>query len=269
MMHKIIVRELAWNPPSRFAGCEFRTVQFVRRSGLPLAAVVAVANAIGARTRELLEPQLQVDVLPPVALDIAQWDALCAGALVYAVRGERGEGALIIGAGDAERIARHAFGETALPSEALSEFELCVLDRFALALAGALDPLFGCARIEHGQVSPCTSFVEVRFGAPLNAAVGIAVARDPGRPPGPKLAAAALEGCLLDCSARLEVPPIAAMKLITLGIGDVLRLSCQGGPAATLNVGECPIATGEGGVVGDLLAFMVRDIQSGTVECPR
>ena len=264
------LRELDWNPPQPFAGCELRTARFIRKSAVPLARAAAAAGEIAVRARELLELALPVEIFPPVGLEPSQWNALCEDALLYRVCGERAEGALLLGLRDAELVARHAFGETASCGEGLSELESRVVDRFVMQLAGALDPLFGRARIEcGGRSAPCASFVEVRLGAPLGAAIGLGIACDPKSPPGPKLAPAALDGCVLECSARLEAATIQAMKLITLGIGDVLQLSSQGGPAATLNVDLNPIATGEGGIVGDLLAFMVHDVQSGMVGCPR
>jgi len=266
----VTARELTWSEFASLDGRNLRTPRFVRRSGLPLEVVAAVANAIGTRARELLEPELRVDVFLPVALDAFQWEALCLDALVYAARGESRWGAIVVGADDARRIVRHAFGERAISCEPLSELESRVIDRFVVALASALEPFFGRAEIARSdRIVPCASFVEVRFGAPLDAVIGLGVARDPERPVGPRLAPVALEGCPLECSARLGTVKIAALDLMALGIGDVLRLSSQGPSSATLNVGSNPIASGEGGVVGDLLAFMVCDVQSGTVECPR
>ena len=103
----------------------------------------------------------------------------------------------------------------------------------------------------------------MRIGPPLGVSLGIGIAREPPSELGPRLRPEVLEGCTVECSARLGVVTLAARSLVDLRVGDLLPLDAKVAPCATLNVGAHLVASGEGGVFGDRTAFMVRDAAPG------
>jgi len=260
----VTVLDLVWSPPG---SGRVRTAAFARRSRLEFQAVAATARALAETTSRLIAAGAQVDAFPPVALDEAQWRALCASAVLYGFRGERLDATLAIERADARRLAARAFGEElagAPESDRLSRLEMRVLDRFLAEICSALEPLCGPVRLEAGLPgTSCEAYVEMRIGAPLGVSLGLGIAREPAPLPGPRLRPEVLEGCKVECSARLGVVTLAAGALVDLCVGDLLPLDTKVAPSATLNVGAHPVAAGEGGILGDRTAFLVRDVTSG------
>ena len=241
-----------------------RSLEYVRRSRFPLQLAATLGEALGERVREILDPSARFEVFAPVAIDRSQWIALLEAARAYSFEGDAVCGAFVVTDADAGRIAAAAFAERERSEETLSALEARIIDRFIANLSAALNAVFsGLRLVENATVPPCTTYVELRFRAPFEAGIGIGFSREP--PPavdaGARLELRHLGGCPLECSARIGSATFDARRMVALRVGDVVWLP-KVAAKATLNVGDQVIATGEGGVVGDRHAFLVREVSS-------
>jgi flagellar motor switch/type III secretory pathway protein FliN len=253
----VIVRDLCWVSDEREP--RLRRPQFERRVPFPIEAAVGLARVIEMRASEMFAGAPAVDVFPPVLLDERVWQRLCDDAYVF----EIGRATLVIPLRTASRVARVAFGEAEQSrEETLSTLELRVVERFARELADCLRSFAGDGETVVArtlQPQPRAAYCELRFGAPLDAGIGIAISEAP-QEPGPRLAPAALDCCPIECAVRFGIAGADIFTIAALRPGDILRLDSKVGSFATLNVGPDPIAKGEGGVLDGRSAFRVHEL---------
>src|SRR5579872_5050025 len=104
-------------------GHRVRASRFETRSLLPVSAACLVANAARQTLSELFGAAVSLRLLEPVLPDGDAWACICDGALMYAVRGERCDGAFVLRRNDAVALAGAALGERVECSRALSVIE--------------------------------------------------------------------------------------------------------------------------------------------------
>jgi flagellar motor switch/type III secretory pathway protein FliN len=90
--------------------------------------------------------------------------------------------------------------------------------------------------------------LELRLASPLDAVIGLGLARDPAPPAEVRLAPAALDGVPVALTARLARKRVAARTLADFNVGTVVAFDAALGDPAALLVGEVVVAHGECGV---------------------
>ena len=229
--------------------------------------VCATGSSLGALACDLLGTPARIDVFDPAAPDGAAWEAICSGASLYTIRGERLDAWLIVRPADARRLIGAAFGEApAAASGPLSAIECRVLDGLARSLGAGLQPLCGAADAAqavqpNGRPLGARVYFEVRCGPPIDAALGVALSGEPPVP-GATLGPAAIAAVPLVCSAQIEVGSLSAAAAAALRVGSFVRFATKVGHTATLKVGDEAIAVGECGSRDMHAAFLVRDLPS-------
>ena len=258
----MIARELVWTRDPHDA--RIRLARFERRVPFERTLAISLARALQARATEIFSATISVDILPPTLLEARVWSQLCNDALAYEMSADCGDLTVLIAREAARTIVANAFGESSVTrgEDELSPVEHRVFERFVGELTEGLSAVRGSckgAAVRSRTPSQRDAYCELRFGTPLDVAIGFAVREKPVRV-GPTIAPGVLEECPLECSAQVVVDVFDIFTIAGLAPGDVLPLRTKVGPYATLNVGPDPIAAGEGGVLGDRTAFKVHEL---------
>ncbi|HVA34212.1 MAG TPA: hypothetical protein VNG31_08700, partial [Candidatus Baltobacteraceae bacterium] len=160
---------------------------FRERSSLPVSAACVVASGMRERLAALLRESVALRLLEPTIPTPRGWAAITGGARLYRVRGVISDAAVVLRSLDAAALARAAFGETVDPSACkreLSAIEIQVLDRAIASLAGALSAVCGPPEGEStaelvGEIAGFATYFELVLDRPVDARIGIALAREP------------------------------------------------------------------------------------------
>lgn len=241
-------------------GKQVRRSRFTRRSSLPVPAACVVANGVRETLGALLATPVSLRLLEPVIPDPQAWNAICAGAQLYGLRGPSCDAAFVLRSPDALALASGAFGEEADEPRPLSAVEQEVLVRALRGIAGSLAPVCGRELSSLERILDIRGYVtyfELLVERPVRARIGVALSRDPAA----KGSATLRIDDLLDVEIELSVEfargaiPAAAFLDLRPGtnvpmktrIGEPGRLLCNGGVLAR---GEC-------GALGERSALIV------------
>lgn len=258
-----MIRSLVFSPRGvRSNGKLVCTAGFASRAGIDPARVCGVAASVRARLADHLGYAPQVDVFDPMIPDKAAWPVIFSDATVFEMRAEVAA-SLIVRNADARRLVAAAFGEPTSPlCGALSPIEARVLERLVREIASALENLTGPAGGAPQQTTTPAAhrcYFEMRFGAPIDATVGVAL-EEPPRPQLGTLVPQILSDVQIECSAEIPVATRSARELATLRVGSIVRFDTKGGDLATLKVGGQTVASGECGSHGESAAFLIRTL---------
>jgi hypothetical protein len=266
------MRFLAFSPQSTRVGS--RTVRnglFEDRSLLPVSAACVVANGVRETLGKLLGTPASVRLFEPSVPKTDGWKAIGNDAQIYGIRGSHADGAIVVRTADAALLAGAAFGEAGYEAPALSDIERIVLARLVDALAAQLAAVCGTSTEAPRVIATLAGFstyFEVQIVDPVQARIGIALAREPVEQQHPTLGLDDLRGVELDVAVRLHCGDVEAATLATLNVGSVIPLG--NGTRATDGI-AClagrPLGRGECGVLGGRYALSIgTSIDEGSNE---
>ncbi len=236
----------------REGGRTIRSARFQTRAHLPLPAATLVANGVREKLAELLHTEVLLRLGEPCVPSMQAWPALLADALLLWVRGSHGEAVLILRGRDARSWIGATFGGDIAVSDAVSPLETRVLERLLVMLADTLAPIVGPRYTTHMLQATgnerYAAYFELLVQAPMEAAIGVAIPRDPLPPVVGCLQASALDAVELEVVAELRCRDRSAGELSSLAVGDVLGIQDLTASVKTqgtvLGHGECGISAG-------------------------
>lgn len=254
---------LAFGAPRRRHGRNVRAARFIARSTVPVSALCMVANGVREHLRALLGVGAEVTLGEATPLSDAARAGLVSRMHCFLTRGRATDVFLFVSERDARRLLAVALGEGST-GEDLSPLERSALGRLVHELAALFDPL--CVErhaapqpVDAQQAVRCTTYVDLRIGAPLEVTLGIGLTREPAdEVGGPAVAAEQLLSVKCDVRAEIARGTILAERLAELAPGAIVRMDTKVGAEAVLKVAELVIARGRGGVV------LGEDAVSGT-----
>lgn len=238
--------------------------RFAERSSLPLSAACLVASAVRETLSSIVNAPVSARLLEPVIPSPHAWAAIARGASLYRFRGSIADAAIVLRPPDAAALAAAVFGERIpdAPSRPLSPIERDVLDRTAVAIAGALNAVCGQREREPlervATVSGYVSYFEIVVEQALDARIGIALSADPAPAPHGALEIGDLGGVTLAPAVHLDVGDVEAAALARLRPGTLLPLSSNRGFRGRLMLGGCTLARGTCGTSDGRFAFAVE-----------
>lgn len=251
-----------------------RGATFEERSLLPVAAACVVANAVREVLAALFGDTVTLSLLAPVVPSTRAWSAIGARARLYRVRGSAGEAVVVVRAIDALALARAAFGEphfdafgSAATEFAPSPLEEQAIDRIVAAVGASLASICGVRdratpeRLE--TLGVLQTYFELQIARPVEARIGIALARDPTPAATGSLGLNDVAAVPLDLHARLEVGAFTAARVAALAPGDVLPIAPTAGLHGSLALGDRTVAAGRCGVRNGWYALAVESVFAG------
>jgi hypothetical protein len=250
-----------------------RRLAFVPRAAMPLDAACAVAREVEIVLREVLG-ECELAVGTPVAIDATAWAALTRDALLYVRRGGPADAVLVLPRGDARRLAQHALGEPGgVPDadRACSPLEQRLLERVAARCTASMEPLCGPGgpgasgrAVDHREVPPCCTLVDLRARSPIPLTLAVGLTRAvPEPPPSRTVGTEPLAAVTLEARAVFAEGIVNAADFVRLRPGHVVKLLTKVGAPASLNVEGVRLAEGVAGAVASRTAFLVHDVATG------
>lgn len=244
----------------RIDGKRVRRAIFERRSGLPVSAACVVANGVRETLAALLAAPVSVRLLEPSIPDPQAWNAICAGAQLFGVRGPLCDAAFVLRPQDALALAACAFGEEADSPRPLSAVEQEVLVRALRGVAGSLAPV--CGR----DVSPLERILDIRgyvtyfellVERPVRARLGVALSRDPATRGSATLRIDDLLDVEIEVSVEFARGMLPAAAFLDLRPGTNVPMMTRMGEPGRLLAGGTVLARGECGAMSERSAMIV------------
>lgn len=248
----------------RHGGKRVRRAVFERRSSLPVSAACVLANGVRETLGALLATPVSLRLLEPSIPDADAWNAICAGAQLFGVRGPLCDAAFVLRPQDAVALASSAFGEEAGAARALSAVEQEVLVRALRGVAGSLAPVCGreLAPLERIlDIRGYVTYFELLVERPVHARIGVALSRDPSS----RGAATVRIEDLLDVEIEVCVEfargTLPAAAFLDLRPGTNVPMKTRIGDPGRLRLGGAVLARGECGAMGDRSAMIVTTVR--------
>ncbi len=241
-------------PASVTHGRLVRPATFERRSRLPISAACVVANTVREILTTILERPVNVVLCEPVIPSAQAWPVLIDGAAIFRARGRLADGAFIVRPTDAVALTSGIFREEGeVRTRALSTIEADVLQRAMASLGKALGSVCGlsdeCAVTRCTELSGYCTYFELLFDAPFQAALGVALSRDPAEQISQTLDCSHLLDAEVHVAAEFASGSIAAETLLDMKPGTILRMDTNLSGGAMLTVGGAAVYQGECGVI--------------------
>ena len=256
------MRTLAFEDGALAADRRIRSVRFEERSTLPVAAACILANGVRETLANLFAAPVELRLLAPLIPSVQGWQAVTRDASLYRMSGARGDAAIVLRPASRLALAAAAFGECALAERALSHVEETVLERIVGALAPNVSAICGRPAETLGWERTCgisgfRTYFELLIERPVEARIGVALARDPAPEPPRALAVEELDDVALDVRVRTEGVLAPAHELAGIELGDIVPITVQTGLTAVATVAGRVIGRGECGVRGNRLALAI------------
>lgn len=241
-----------------------RRVRFQRRSCLPVSAACVVANGVRETLSALLGAPVSLRLLAPLVPDSQGWSAICAGALIFGVRGPVCDAAFVLRPQDALALATSAFGEDPIGPRALSAVEQEVLARALRGIAGSLAPICG------HQLSPLerildiggyVTYFELLLERPAAVRIGVALSRDPVSGTCGGLRLEDLGSVEIEVCAEFASGTLSAAEFLDLRPGTIVPMKTRVGEPGLLKIGGAVLARVECGAIGERNAIVVTAIR--------
>ena len=244
------------------SGGRVREACFRERSSLPIGAACLVANGIREVIAGIMSAPVSARLLEPVIPAPAAWSAIARDAVMYRMRGTVTDAAIVLRPRDAAAIAVAAFGERVASlglQRPLSPIERDVLDRTAATLAGSLTALCGTRESFEsvGSIVGFETFFEILLERPIEARIGIAIARDPLPEAHGLLDIADIGEVALFPALHLDLAAVEAATLGRLEVGAFLPFG-PSGSSARLALDGCTLARGVCGVANGRYCLAVQ-----------
>jgi hypothetical protein len=246
-----------------------RSARFEERSLLPVSAACIVAAGMRETFSALFGAPVTLRLLEPVIPAPHAWPAIVREALLFCVRGNVADAAVVLRPRDAVALANAAFGEPDgdLALRPLSSIESEVLGRAVAAIARSLGPVCGVrdgATAEAiASIDGFSTFFELRLERPIEASVGIALSRDPVAEPHGRLAAGDLSDLALRLAVTFDVGVLPAARVAELTSGTVLPLPGARAFRGKLHLGGRTVGHGICGVRDGRYALTIEELSEG------
>lgn len=238
--------------------------RFESATNVRLDTVCTVANSVRDHLSRLLDSAISLDLFEPTFVPLGSQPALFARAHVFLAHARRSDLLVVFRERDARRLTACAFREdlAKIGDRELSALEEQVLERLGRDLASLCAPLCGEVTSYGSADGPvelyeCATYFELRIGSPLDAVIGLGLAKDPAPPSEVKVAPAALRPVPIEVVARVARTRMSARSLAALRCGSVVPFETALEEPATLLAGGVAVAKGTCGVRRDRLAFSV------------
>ncbi|MBC5829065.1 MAG: FliM/FliN family flagellar motor switch protein [Candidatus Eremiobacteraeota bacterium] len=250
-------------PASVVNGRLVKAATFERRSRLPISAACVVANTVREILAAILARPVNVALCEPVIPSAQAWSVLIDGATIFRARGHLSDGAFIVRPADAVALTSGIFREEcAIEARALSAIEADVLQRAIASLGKALGSVCGlsedCAVTRCTELSGYCTYFELLFDAPFQAALGVALSRDPVERISRKLDCAHLLDVEVHVAAQFASGSITAETLLGMKPGTLLRMDTKLSGGAVLTVADGTVYHGECGALDRRNVFLVQ-----------
>jgi flagellar motor switch protein FliM len=247
-----------------------RKASFGPRSGLPASAACVVANGVRETLNSLLDVPVRMRIFEPAIPAAAAWPAIAGGALLYRVRTNASDAAIVLRSADALALVTALFGErpAAHPDRALSPIERDVLDRTVKALSAHLGSVCGSREIHSvervGTIDGFATYFELALEEPVAARIGIALSHDPSPEPRLRIEIAHLAAVPVTARVMLDLGPVPSGLIARLRAGTLLPV----GPAdlhhCTLDAYGRSLARGACGASNGRYALSVEAVCEAT-----
>ena len=229
-----------------------RSARFMARAHLPLPAATLAANAMREKLAELFRTEVILRLREPCVPSVQAWPTLLADSRMMWVRGSSGDAVLILRDRDARAWIGATFGGEIASSDGVSPLETRVLERLMVLLAGTLAPIVGprytTQMLQATGNERYAAYFELLVQSPMEAAIGVAIPRDPPPPIVGCLQPSALDAVELEVVAELRCRDRSAGELSSLAVGDVLGIEDLTASVKTqgtvLGHGECGVSAG-------------------------
>lgn len=245
-------------------GKRVRRAIFERRSSMPVSAACVLANGVRETLGALLGTPVSLRLLEPVIPDPQAWNAICAGAQLFGVRGPVCDAAFVLRPQDAVALATSAFGEEADAPRRLSAVEQEVLHRALRGIAGSLAPVCGreLSPLErildiHGYVT----YFELLVERPVCARIGVALSRDPGASGAATLRIEDLLDVEIELSVEFARGTLPAAAFLDLRSGTNVPMKTRIGEPGRLLLAGAALARGECGALGERSAMIITTVR--------
>ena len=245
-------------------GRRIRRARFERRSSLPVSAACLVANSVRETLGALLATSVHLRLLEPVIPDAHAWQAIAAGAQLFAVRGPVCDAAFVLRPQDALALAGSAFGESADAMRPLSALEQEVLVRALRGVAGSLAPVCGRELSPLERILDIRGFVtyfELLIERPAAARIGVALSRDPVARGAAMLRIEDLLDVELEVRVQFASGMLPAAAFLDLRSGSNVPMKTRVGEPGLLKAGGAVLARGECGATGERNAMIITALR--------
>lgn len=245
-------------------GKRVRRSRFERRSSLPVSAACLVANSIRETLGALLATPVSLRLLEPVIPDAQAWQAIAAGAQLFALRGPVCDAAFVLRPRDALALAGSAFGEHEDAARQLSAVEQEVLVRALRGIAGSLAPVCGRELLPLERILDIRGFVtyfELIVERPAKARIGVALSRDPAARGSATLRLEDLLDVEVEVCVQFAYGTLPAAGFLDLRPGSNVPMKTRVGDPGLLKAGAAVLARGECGAVGARNAMIVAAVR--------
>jgi hypothetical protein len=249
------------------AAKRLRHVRFEARSSLPIGAACVVANGVRETLSSLLGAGVALRLLAPSIPTPQAWPIVLREALLYRLRGNVADAAIVLRLPDAIALAAALFGESRVAAldRALSPLERDLLDRAVNAVAGNLAVVCGTPEgrfVERvGEIRGFVTYFELSIEEPVAARIGIALSRDPSPETRGSFEVGHLAAVKLTAVASLDLGKIEAAEVARLACGAILPIKPTGLHRCALSVAGRRVARGTCGIRNGRLAFSVDSMR--------
>lgn len=231
---------------------------------MPVSAACVVANAMRETLSALLATPVSLRLLEPSIPDPQAWDAICAGAQLFGVRGPICGAAFVLRPRDALALAASAFGEDPGAARQLSAVEQEVLVRALRGIAGSLAPVCGREMTPLERILDIRGYVtyfELLVERPVSLRIGVALSRDPAVRGAGRFCIDDLGAVEVEISAQFACGTLTAAAFLALRPGTIVPMKTRVGESGLLKIDGAMLARGECGVLGDRNAFIVTAVR--------
>ncbi|MGA8099035.1 MAG: hypothetical protein WB810_10280 [Candidatus Cybelea sp.] len=240
-----------------------RQVRFEPRSSLPIGAACVVANGVRETLSSLLGAAVALRLLAPSIPTPQAWPIVLREALLYRLRGNVADAAIVLRTPDAIALAAALFGESrvAAGDRALSPIECDLLDRAVNAVAGNLAVVCGTPEgrfVERvAEIRGFVTYFELAIEEPVAARIGIALSRDPSPEARGSFEAGHLAAVRLTAVASIDLGKTEAAEVARLAAGAIVPINPSDLHRCALRVAGRSVARGSCGIRNGRFAFSV------------
>lgn len=244
-----------------------RKAIFTPRSALPASAACVVANAIRETLASLFGAPTEIRVFEAAIPTASSWAAITRESLLYRVRGNMADAAIVVRSSDALALVAGLFGEPSCAQSArlLSPVELDVLMRTVTAIAVHLGSVCGSRegqaveRVE--SIEGFSTYFELALEEPVRARIGIALSRDPSPEPSARVELRHLAAIPLTARARLDLGKLSSRTVAQFRPGALVALRAGQLQRCTLSVGGRVVARGSCGISNGHCALRIEALR--------
>lgn len=245
-----------------------RQVRFEARSSLPIGAACVVANGVRETLGSLLGEAVALRLLAPSIPTPQAWPILLREALLYRLRGNVTDAAVVLRTPDAVALAAALFGESRVAGldRALSPIECDLLDRAVNAVAGNLAVVCGTPEgrfVERvAEIRGFVTYFELSIEEPVVSRIGIALSRDPLPEARGAFEAGHLAAVKVAAVVSLELGKTEAAAVARLAGGAIVPIDPSELHRCTMSVAGRSVARGTCGIRNGRFAFSVNAMRA-------